>query len=181
VSATEGLRSFLDEVASPEPLPAGGAAAAAVAALAAALLAQVSARRGLEELVDEAEHLRRRATELVAEDVSAYRTALDVSRWTGSEDDRARSALSAAADPPLAVAEVAARVTELARTVSGEVDGPLRADAAVSARLASAASAAAAGVVRANLRGEDDPRVRSARVAVDRAEAVLDELDATLP
>lgn len=176
----EALEGFLDRVASPDPLPAGGAAAAATAALAAALLAQIAGRRSADELVAEADRLRRRASALITEDVAAYRAALEVSRHAGSDSEAARTALSAAADPPAAVAEVAADIAELARTVSVEVEGALRSDAAVAGRLAVAASASAAALVRANLDADGDARVGSAGAAVQRAERAHDELTATL-
>ena len=80
---------------------------------------------------------------------------------------RLRDASSAAAEPPLAIAEAAAEVAELGRTVAAEGRPALRGDALAGADLAAGAARAAARLVEINVPG--DPRVERARAAVARA------------
>ncbi len=105
------LAGFLDSVASDEPAP-GGAATAVAAALAAGL-SGMSARPSADYLVDatglaeRADRLRRRVAPLAQEDATAYGHVLAAYRnqhagAPGVRRERIRTALSGAADVPLA-------------------------------------------------------------------------------
>ena len=84
---------------------------------------------------------------------------------------RLRDASSAAAEPPLAIAEAAAEVAELARAAGARRGRPaLRGDALAGADLAAGAARAAARLVEINLAdAPGDARVERARAAVARA------------
>jgi len=115
----QGVESFLDELASDEPVPGGGSVAALSVAMGAALLEMVAnltiGRKRYAEVEDEARtiraeaaSLRARAWHLVTEDVDAYRLvslALALPRETDDERaarrERVQSALKQAALPPL--------------------------------------------------------------------------------
>lgn len=176
--AVDGLERFLERVASPDPLPAGGAVAAATAALAAALVAQLAARCDDPGRRREAGRLRIRATELITEDVAAYRAFLEAPR-----DAEGRGALlRRAAAPPAEIAGVAAEVALLAVDACEGRGTALLSDAAVAGRLAASAAEGAARLVEANLSGQDvDPLAARASAAAARAAAAADELAANLP
>jgi hypothetical protein len=108
---------------------------------------------------------REHALELCARDVEAYGAVL-----AGEP-----GALAAAADPPLAIAELAAGVAERAAELAGTAKESMRGDAVAAAMLAEAASAAAAQLVAVDLADRpDDPRVGLARVHADRAARARD-------
>jgi formiminotetrahydrofolate cyclodeaminase len=164
--ADSPLVTFLDELASGEPLPAGGAAAGLAVALAGALAAMVARRRGESSAAEIADRLRRRASALAEEDVVVYRRVLDVQGIDADKDTRdaqLRAALSDAADVPLEIAEVAAEVTAIIDGLGGALRGDIRGDGLVAARLAAGAAAGAAALVRGNLGGAAaDERIRRA-------------------
>jgi hypothetical protein len=79
-------------------------------------------------------------------------------------------ALSAASEPPLAIARAAAEVAELSARVMGESKPALKGDAGAGVLLAEAAARAAARLVEINLRGRaDDPRLAEAGRLAERA------------
>jgi len=175
------VRDFTAKVAAETPSPASGSAAAVVAALAAALVAMSGrfARRQWQDaagVVAQAEALRRRAAPLAQLDAEAYEAVLTVRRaittLAGIERDAAMGkALSHAADVPLAIAEVAADVAELAALVAEKGNPNVSGDAAVGAVLAEAAARAAATLVTVNLgTTEEDERVTRARRLIRAAE-----------
>ena len=115
------LEETLDGLASESPAPGAGAAAAWCCALSAALVemvARVLRARGegspeLERRRNRAGELRAAALRLADEDAAAYRAVID------APPERRREALSAAADPPLAIAEAAAETGALAVCLGG--------------------------------------------------------------
>lgn len=162
------LRVFLDCLASGSPAPGGGAAAAVTVAMAAAL-AGMAARfaeehlDGSPELVARADSLRRSVAPLAQADARAYAevlVALDLPREPNPEDRRSaiRSAMSAAADIPLAVAEIAAEVADLAADLSAHGNPNLRGDAITAGLLADAGARAASVLVKINLGDSSDRR-----------------------
>ena len=125
---------------------------------------------GLDDAVARAGALRARALALRDEDLEAYVPVLEALRLPRDDPARARrlrDASSTAAEPPLAIAEAAAEVAELARTVAAAGRPALRGDALAGADLAAGAARAAARLVEINVPG--DPRVERARAAVARA------------
>jgi formiminotetrahydrofolate cyclodeaminase len=155
------LADFLDSVASGEPAPGGGSVAAVAVALAAGLCsmaAHLSADHLADaaELTERAERLRRRVAPLAQEDATAYGRVLAVNRASRDRNpeerqQRIRTALSGAADVPLAVAEVAAMVAEISGRLAREGNPNLRGDAVAAALLAEAGARAAAVLVEINL------------------------------
>ncbi len=155
------LADFLDSVASDEPAPGGGAVAAVAVALAAGLCsmaAHLSAGHLADaaELAERAEHLRERVAPLAQEDATAYGHVLVAYRAPRDRDlverrQRIRTALSGAADVPLAIAETGAMVAEIAARLTREGNQNLRGDAVAAALLAEAGARAAAVLVEINM------------------------------
>jgi methenyltetrahydrofolate cyclohydrolase len=169
-SLQEPVERFLDRIASAEPAPAGGSVAAVAVAMAAGLVA-MAARLAHEwpkadEVVERAETLRSTMATLALADEDAYAEVIEALRLptgTAARDAEVATALSGAADVPLAVAEAAAEVALLAALVAQEGNDRLRGDALVAAELAAAGARGAAELVAINLAGRDDPRVQRAR------------------
>jgi formiminotetrahydrofolate cyclodeaminase len=164
------LEGFLAAVADRTPAPGGGAAAGAGCALGAALAEMAARFAGLDDAAARAATLRREGLALADADGSAYAPVLAALRLPADDPGRAealRTAQSAAADVPLAIAEAAASVAVLARDVAAAGKPGLRGDALAGADLAAGAARAAARLVEINLAGApDDPRVARARAAV---------------
>ncbi len=160
------LQEFLDAVAAVEPAPGGGAVCAVSVAMAAGLAAMAAGfSRGhwadAEEVGRAAEEIRARVAPLAAADAAAYRQVLAALARPMADPDRAaavRSALSHAADVPLAVAEAGAEVVALAARLQRHGNPNLRGDAVTARQVAGAAVRSAGGLVALNLRDADDPR-----------------------
>lgn len=177
------LRRFLDLVAAREPAPGGGSAAAVTVSLAAGLVAMAArySSRQLphsEEVVADAERVRRRAAELADADAQAYGAVIAARRAIRTGDaadrrERVRATLEAASLVPLEVAELGAETARLALLVVADGNPTLRGDAATAALLAEAAVRSAAGLVTINVGGGDQElRHRAARSTHLAAEAV---------
>ncbi len=123
------------------------------------------AQLGPAELVAEAERLRDRAASLADADAAAYGRVIAALRLPGEQDAKSRrwkiaSTLSAAADVPMQVVEIGARVAGLGARLATDGNPNLRGDAATAALLAEAGARAAAVLVRINLAdaaGDDRP------------------------
>jgi formiminotetrahydrofolate cyclodeaminase len=170
---------LLDEIAGPSPLPGGGPVAALVAAMAAALVA-MGARLSSDwedtpGIAAQARSLRERLARLAHDDADVYAAVLGIRREPASGDPRARDwklgeAYGRAADLPVAIADAAADVAELAAEVASRGDQAFRADVAGAALLAAAAARAAANLVAVNLAmTEDDERPARAAAYADAA------------
>ena len=183
--------AFLDALAAGAPAPAGGSAAALVLAQAAALCAksarlsgrQLTASRAA-ELTAEAEEIRGTAASLIDEDPRAYQAVIEQSRRIGGErraersaagrSDRMAAALSAAADVPMRIVELATSVAALAAVLARDGKPALRGDAIAAGLLARAAARAAAALVSINLADRPaDPRH-------SRADSLLAAIDEQL-
>ena len=157
---------LLARLASPEPGPTGGAAAALACAAAAALVQMTAAPR-TGALHERAVALCREAVELGERDVEAYARVL-----AAAGPQEASAALSHAAEPPLAIASVAAEVCELAAEAARSGSPRLRGDALTGALLGAGAARAAAELVAIDLADlPHDPRHERARAAAARAMA----------
>lgn len=176
------VREFLDGVASEAPAPGAGSVAALVAAAAAGLAAMVA--RGSPDwdesgaAVAQAETLRERLTPLAPDDAEAWEAALAALGLPADLEPEARNtllaeALARAAALPLAIADAAADVAQLAATCAEQGSPAFRADAAAAAMLAEGAARAAAHLVEINLTvtAEDERLVRARRAADDAAAA----------
>lgn len=197
------LGQLLDDLAHGHDTAAAGIAAATSAALAAAVTA-MAARRSRPRWVDaggavaQAEALRARLTALASTDAEAYTRAHALLAQTGHDRDQRgapgaptpagrsavadrerelATALRDAALPPLAIAEAAAEVAELALLVAAEGSADHRADAAGALLLAAGAARAGAQLVTVNLGvAADDELAVRARAAVAAADAACDRL-----
>jgi formiminotetrahydrofolate cyclodeaminase len=186
--ADSPLAALVEQVASSDPAPGAGPSAAWTCALAAALVEMVSAVALRKEPVDataarargdRAAALRAAALELADEDVAAYSAVLAVLRRRDEPGHgaRLRAALSDAADPPLAIVEIATEVTHLAADAAAEARGAVRGEALTAAVLAEAVVRAGIPLVALNLASapEDSRRTRlhdlaeTARAGLDRA------------
>ena len=177
------MRGFLDELAARTPVPGGGGAAALTGALAAGLVAMAarfSARQLPEagDLADQADELRRRVAGLAEADARAYTSVLEALRLPGEAGprraDQRREALLGAAVVPLEIAEIGARVAQLAVRVAEAGNPNLRGDAVTGALLAAASARSAACLVDINVRlGGLDPELtqRAARAVADASSA----------
>jgi methenyltetrahydrofolate cyclohydrolase len=166
------LAGFLDDVGAKTSAPGGGAVAAVAVSLAAALAemaAEFSGKQwdGAPEAAARARELRIRAMPLAEADAEAY-GAVIAARGTPAYDE----ALSRAADVPLAIAQAAADVGELAAELAASGNQNLRGDASTSALLAEAAARAAANLVEINLAEKSrDQRIVRARELASSAGA----------
>jgi formiminotetrahydrofolate cyclodeaminase len=168
------LRTFLELLAGDQPGPAGGSAAALGVAMAARLCA-MTARRSTRQLPDAAElaaeagQLGELAAAQAQADADAYRAVLAARR---RKDEGLADALSEAANVPVWVAELGARVVRLATRLAADGNPNLYGDAVTAALLAEAGVRSACELVRINLAGAgSDPRLAIAErllAALDR-------------
>jgi formiminotetrahydrofolate cyclodeaminase len=174
------FEELLDTIAAETPAPGGGSVAAFVTEMAASLAAMAARFAhdwdGAAGAVAQAETLRHRAAPLALEDAVAYENVLTAMRMPKELEPEVRNTLigetlSRAADVPLAIAECAATVSELAAEIAVRGNQNLRGDAAAAAILASAAVRVATNLVEINLATtEGDDRIEQARAFVRSAE-----------
>ncbi len=168
------LTTFLDDLASGEPTPGGGSAAALAGALGAALATMVArltvgrkryadVEPAMQAVLDEADALRVRLTQLVSEDAQAYeavRAAYKLPKESELDQHERgvaiQSALQAASATPLETMRACIATMQLAeRTASlGNVNAAT--DGAVGVLLAYAGLQGAALNVRVNLGSIED-------------------------
>ena len=177
------LPALLEELAAPREVPGAGSALAVTLATAAAVV-QMAARLSPESWADaagvaaQAEAMRERAARLVDEDAEAYRLALEA-RAAANEaakpeqrDWTLGQITAAAAEPPLALARLAADLAELCAAAGDRVEPRVKADVVAAASLAAAVARGARELVAVNLTAlPDDPRVAEATKLVDAAQA----------
>jgi formiminotetrahydrofolate cyclodeaminase len=177
------LSALLEELAAPREVPGAGSALATALATAAAVV-QMAARLSPASWADatgvaaQAEALRERATLLVDEDAEAYRRALEA---RGAADETAKPeqrdwalgrVTAAAAEPPLALARLAADLAELCAAAGERVELRVHADVAAAAVLAAAVARGARELIAVNLTAlPGDERVEEADRLVAAAEA----------
>lgn len=180
------LAALVQRVASTDPAPGAGPSLAWTGALAAALVEMVSAIALRNEATnaaaiasrrDRAAALHAQLLELADHDVVAYSEVLSVLRRRDEpgHGGRLREALSDAADPPLAIVEIAAEISSLAADAACEARGAVRGEAITAAVLAEAVVRAGAPLVDLNLAGARlDPRRARVRELAALARAGLD-------
>jgi methenyltetrahydrofolate cyclohydrolase len=181
------VSDWLERLGSAAPTPGGGAAAALAAASAAALVEMVvNLTRGkaayaaheahVQPIGEQAAALRQLAWELAAADEAAFEAvmaAYGLPRQTDEERAARTAAIeaatAAAARPPLRVAEVAAKVVELAAELPDRSNPNVLSDVGVAASLAGSALESAAINVEVNLGGLKDQGKRDElRTELDR-------------
>jgi formiminotetrahydrofolate cyclodeaminase len=187
--ADRPFKDLLEDVAAERPAPGGGCSAAWTCALAAGLvemsasftLAQpryAELHPRMTEIHTRARDLRSRVLEIAEEELHAYAPVLGALRLPADDPDRpARldAALSAAAGSPLAVADAAAEIAELAAEVARTGNRHLHGDAVAGVLLGEAACRAAARLVEINLaRQPGDDRLQQTAQLVGRAAAARD-------
>jgi formiminotetrahydrofolate cyclodeaminase len=172
--ADRSLGQLLEQVAAESPSPGGGSACALTCALAAGLVEMAASftlaraeyaerHERMAQLRGRAGELRAQALELAEGELTVYGAVLDALRLPEDDPGRAErlaTALSDAADSPLAVARTAAEVATLAAEVARTGNRHLRGDAISGAVLAEAACAAAARLAEINLTGRTGDRRR---------------------
>lgn len=182
------LPALLEELAAPREVPGAGSALA-VALAAAAAVVQMAARLSPDSWVDaagvaaQADALRERAAHLVDEDAEAYRRALEA---RAAADEKARpeqrdwslgQITAAAAEPPLALARLAADLAELCTAAGARVEPRVHADVAAAAALAAAVAGGARELVAVNLTAlPGDVRIEEADRLVAAADAAARSL-----
>jgi methenyltetrahydrofolate cyclohydrolase len=177
------LPALLEELAAPREVPGAGSALAVALASAAAVV-QMTARLSPESWSEaagaaaQAESLCERAAKLVDEDADAYRRALearaaaDEAQKPETRDWALGQITAAAAEPPLALARLAADVAELCAAAGPRVELRVHADVAAAAVLAAAVARGARELVAVNLTAlPGDPRIEEADRLVAASEA----------
>lgn len=164
-------------VASASPTPGAGPSLACTCAIAAALVEMVTAvilkkeppdPAAIQANHDRAGALRSQALALADEDVRAYANVIAEQRRRGEPGhaQRLRQALHDAADPIVAIVDVAAELTTLAADAGEQARGGIRGEALTAMTLAAAIAQAGVPLIELNLGGErDDPRLGRARQA----------------
>lgn len=169
--------SFIDELASPTPTPAEGAAAAYVGALASSLSTMVGnltvgKKRfaDVEDLVyntmEELSFVRDDLFELVEEDADAfaplfeaYRMPSETPEQSAAKNAAMQDALVGAIETPLAIMRSCCRVIELTETMAHKGCGLAVADVGAAAILAEAALRTASLTVTINAKSLEDERM----------------------
>lgn len=183
------VTQFLDELASSAATPGGGSGAAIMGALGAALVSMVcnltigkknyaEVEGEMREVLHDAEALRQRLADMVAEDIAAFNglmAAYGLPKLT-DEDKAARGAaiqhaLRAATEAPLACARACADVIKLSMRAAEVGNRNVISDAGVGALAAQAALRSAALNVDINVPSLQDQAF---------AKACRDEMDALL-
>lgn len=171
-------KSFIDELASSNPIPGGGSAAAHTGAAAAALVAMVArvtlskkkyenVKEQMFALVDKAEALRASLTAGVQRDADSFLAVIEAYKLPKDTDDqvelrnrRIQEATLHAAQIPLDAARQCLSVQSLALEAATLGNINAISDAASGATLAQAALICAAYNVRINLNGLEDEGAR---------------------
>ena len=178
--------SLLEDLAAPPPSPSGGVAATAALSMAAALVtmvARVSAPAWPEGagVAAQAGRLEARAARLADEGTATFAAARAALRPHPDQphgDAALGAAMTAAMQPLVRAAELAADVATLAALAAREGDLDVRADAVVAAVLGAAAARSAAHLVGVNLVvGEGDTELVRARRAAAAAGAAADDAE----
>jgi len=188
------VNTFLDELASSQATPGGGSAAAVMGAMGAALVSMVcnltigkknyaEVEPEMQAILKDAESLRARIADMVAEDVEAFdqlMAAYGLPKDSDAEkSDRSaaiQAGLKAATDAPLACARACAEVITLSARVAEKGNRNVISDAGVGALAAQAALRSAALNVYINV-----PMIKDTAFAESRKAEVESLLARALP
>ncbi len=168
------LQSYLDDLASSAPTPGGGSASALSGAMGAGLACMVSrltlgkpkyadVQAEIEQLLQQADQLRRRFAQLVQADIEAYSNLSACFKMPRStEEEKAartraiQERLHEAALVPLEIVERSAELAQCCERVAEIGNINVLSDIATAAMLAVGAAQGAAWMVRVNLRSMKD-------------------------
>ncbi len=159
--SASGADEFLEALAAPAPVPAGGSASAVAGAMAASLGAMVAAiaKLGHDEFTGD----RRFLAEAARRDADAYDGVIAAYRWPKAERDPVvEEALKQATLVPLEVAERAASVRRRLESLASQISARLASDVETGLLLAGASVGGALASVRANLARIKDGEFRRA-------------------
>jgi formiminotetrahydrofolate cyclodeaminase len=163
------VHELLEKTASKEPVPGGGSISALAAAAAASLVEMVAnltlGRKGFEDVSGEMEHISRKATQYrerlttaIDQDSEAYAKVMEAFRMPKSEEREKQKrsaaiqkALRGAAEVPLAVAEDALSLLQLAKSVVKKGNPNAVTDGLVAVMMARTGALGAIQNVRINL------------------------------
>jgi glutamate formiminotransferase/glutamate formiminotransferase/formiminotetrahydrofolate cyclodeaminase len=174
----QSLADFLDAVAAPTPIPAGGTVAAFVGALASSLGmmgARLSLQQGVEHRLSE---IGRRLRELMQADGDAYHRYIQATRLAKTDRTRSAilsSALHLATEIPLEIAEQATEAGVLLHACLAEVKPRVRSDVTVGVILAIAAADGGRHTVAENLNIQQNQRLKSS--ILDRVQQMTNRLE----
>ena len=180
------VTTFLDDLASSKPAPGGGSVAGLTGALAAALLSMVgnltigkkkyeAVQEDITDMVGKSEKLRKDLTDLIEADIAAY-TELNQTMKMPRETDEQKAArdkamdtaLKAATNVPLRIAEACAAVMNLCGPFAAKGNTNAISDVGVAVLLAEAGLRSAALNVLINLGYlKDDAFIKQAHEALD--------------
>lgn len=183
VIGNQPVQEFLDGLASSAATPGGGSAAALMGAMGAALVGMVceltigkkndlEADDEMKAVLAEAENLRARLTQMIAEDIAAF-DLLMAAYALPKENDAQKTArgaaiqagLKQATEVPLACARICAEVIDLSHRAAEKGNLNVISDAGVAALAAQAALRSAALNVYINAPGIKDRGFADARLA----------------
>ena len=165
----KSLKSYLDKLASKSPTPGGGSTAALLGALSAALISMVAnftlgklkykkVEKSVGKILERAEKLRERLSQLTEEDCLAYRKISDAYRLPKGEERNKvmQKALRQAVKVPLEVANLSFKLLKLNTELVEKGNRNLISDVGVSVIFALSALESAAINVEINLAGIKD-------------------------
>lgn len=183
------IKSFLEKVASGEPVPGGGSVSALCGALSSALsemVARLTTGKTNDEALDlkmgqaieATSRMRKKLVENIDRDSDAYDAVMKAYKMAKETDEEKRSrqyaiqeALKEAARVPLLVADLGIRLLDLAESLVREGNQNAITDAAVAALIARSAVIGAVYNVRINLLSVKDVTFRdSAKRQADQLE-----------
>lgn len=186
------LQSYLDDLASSTPTPGGGSASALSGAMGAGLACMVSrltlgkpkyadVQAEIEQLLQQADQLRRRFVQLMQADIEAYSNLSACFKMPRSTDEektaRTRAIqerLHEAALVPLEIVERSAELAQCCERIAEIGNVNVLSDIATAAMLAVGAAQGAAWMVRVNLQSMKD------QVLVERLQRKLTTALATV-